>query len=401
MPSKGSKLQNAFVAKVLKMLQTACAVLSLASWPAAAAMPEAAPSLSWCAAHAPSAPNDPVRSGALSRGVNMTDALRPKVAMAQVQRDMAAVRNLGLRHVRLPISPSWVLGWSEAGLPGAQLQRLDAVVCAAVVQGLAVVLDAHPEDDLALKDTSSPANVDELGAAWDRIATRYAVIPPGLMVFEALNEPGLTDAGRWAHDRHILLNRIRRVAPCHTVLLTASPSSTAAALAGSEPERDRRLAYVFHFYRPMVFTHQGAEWGNLDLSSIHGLTYPATQANVDRVKVKAIPSLQPTLDRYASKDGVADAIRGEIALAARWAAQFGVPLVTTELGVFGTAERGSREAWLRDVRSALEASRIGWTVWEYRGGFGIETDLAAPCGDTGSMRIALGLCPTHSPRSRR
>jgi endoglucanase len=26
--------------------------------------------------------------------------------------------------------------------------------------------------------------------------------------------------------------------------------------------------------------------------------------------------------------------------------------------------------WLRDVRTALEADGIGWTMWDYRGGFG-------------------------------
>ena len=30
-----------------------------------------------------------------------------------------------------------------------------------------------------------------------------------------------------------------------------------------------------------------------------------------------------------------------------------------------------RVAWLRDVRTALERHRIGWTAWDYAGGFGI------------------------------
>ena len=372
----------------------AAALLSLGS---TAAMAAAGPPLSRCADHAPSAAADPVRSGVLSRGVNMTDALRPAVPMAQVRRDLAAVRGLGLRHVRLPVSPSWVLEWPGAGLPDARLQRLDAVVCAAVAQGLAVILDAHPEDELALNDAAGPAAINGLAAAWTRLAERYAVVPPGLMVFEALNEPGLTDAGRWAGDRRILLDRIRRAAPRHTVLLTASPSSTAAALAGSEPEDDRRVAYVFHFYSPMVFTHQGAEWAGPDLYSIRGLAYPASEANVERARAGAVPPLRPALDRYAFADGSPEAIRGEIALAAQWAARSGVPLVVTEFGVFGTADRESRRAWLRDVRSALEASGIGWTIWEYRGGFGIDAGLVRPCSDNGSTRIALGLCPAAPP----
>jgi hypothetical protein len=27
--------------------------------------------------------------------------------------------------------------------------------------------------------------------------------------------------------------------------------------------------------------------------------------------------------------------------------------------------------WIHDVRIALEADSIGWTMWDYRGGFGV------------------------------
>jgi hypothetical protein len=29
----------------------------------------------------------------------------------------------------------------------------------------------------------------------------------------------------------------------------------------------------------------------------------------------------------------------------------------------------SRINWIKDVRTALEADRIGWTMWDYRSGF--------------------------------
>ena len=30
-----------------------------------------------------------------------------------------------------------------------------------------------------------------------------------------------------------------------------------------------------------------------------------------------------------------------------------------------------RAAWISDVRSTLEKYNIGWTMWDYRGGFGV------------------------------
>jgi hypothetical protein len=30
-----------------------------------------------------------------------------------------------------------------------------------------------------------------------------------------------------------------------------------------------------------------------------------------------------------------------------------------------------RATWIHDVRTALEADNIGWTMWDYRGNFGV------------------------------
>ncbi len=364
---------------------------------AAASRPDAS-SLSRCAAAAPDGPSA-LRSGALSRGVNMTDALRLSTPMAQVERDMRTVRRLGMRHVRLPVRPDAALAWSGSGPPGATLRRLDAVACAAVRAGLAIIIDLHPEGRLALRDGSGDAAVERLATAWDHLAGRYAAIPPSMMAFELLNEPGLTSADRWARDQNALLARIRAAAPRHAVLLTAAPTSTAAALAFLAPTPDAEVGYVFHFYSPMIFTHQGADWTTPDRSSAKGLAYPADPANVAQVRRDAPPGLQPDLDAYARHDGSAAAIGAEIGQAAAWATRNHARLFVTEFGVFHEADPASRRAWLRDVRAALEASGIGWTAWEYRGGFGVDAGLGRPCADPDSIRRALGLCvpPKHAP----
>lgn len=350
-----------------------------------------------CAAAA-SIPDSPLRSGVLSRGVNMTDVLKPGIPLAQAEQDVQAVRRSGLRHVRLPISPSWVLSWPSADTPDPALRRLDAVICAALARKLAVILDAHPEDGLALGDGASADVAGRLADAWERLARRYAVVSPGLMVFEALNEPGLTDEGRWRSDQLALLARIRSVAPDHAVLLTAAPASTAAALSRLSPVADQDVGYVFHFYSPLVFTHQGAGWATPDLSSVRSLAYPADAANVREVRRGARPAFGHALSEYeagyarTAAAGAPGAIRAEVALAAEWAVRHRVPLFVTEFGAYGAADQASRRAWMHDVRTVMEANGIGWTVWEYRGGFGIADDLAAPCRRNASTRRALGLC---------
>jgi hypothetical protein len=48
-----------------------------------------------------------------------------------------------------------------------------------------------------------------------------------------------------------------------------------------------------------------------------------------------------------------------------------VPLTCNEFGVYEAAAAEDRAAYLHDLRLTLEEQGIGWTVWDYAGGFSI------------------------------
>ena len=57
---------------------------------------------------------------------------------------------------------------------------------------------------------------------------------------------------------------------------------------------------------------------------------------------------------------------------AAWGKKNDVPLICNEFGVHRpVAPADSRMRWIHDVRTALEDDGIGWTMWDYRGGFGV------------------------------
>jgi hypothetical protein len=78
--------------------------------------------------------------------------------------------------------------------------------------------------------------------------------------------------------------------------------------------------------------------------------------------------------------------------AAEWARRRGVPLVCNEFGVYRDyADPADRDAWLHDVRTALEHNGIGWTMWDYSGSFGVVTKKdGKTVVDDGAVR-ALGI----------
>jgi endoglucanase len=67
-------------------------------------------------------------------------------------------------------------------------------------------------------------------------------------------------------------------------------------------------------------------------------------------------------------------------------------VICNEFGVYRkNAEPKDRVAWLTDVRTSLEKYVIGWTMWEYHGGFGVVTmQNGQPTPDEQTLR-SLGL----------
>ena len=90
----------------------------------------------------------------------------------------------------------------------------------------------------------------------------------------------------------------------------------------------------------------------------------------------------------------------EMDRAGRWAREQGVRVLCNEFGcIRAGVDAPSRYRWIHDMRSALEANDIGWTLWDYTDIFGITAQSAQP-GQQGRRTLdpqahgALGLLAT-------
>ncbi len=332
-------------------------------------------------------PADRLRT--LSRGVNLTTAMDQRL-LARVSADLTAIRRIGFRHIRLFVDPRDILA-STNRRQAPYLQRLDAVVRSALGDGLGVILCMASARD-QWSDQPTDAVERTWTRAWTFLARHYSATAPDKLFFELANEPGITDGRRWSDLQDALRRAVRAEAPGRTLLLTASPTSTAAALAALAPSADGNVVYAFHLYQPMVFTHQGADWpGASQYKGFAGLEYPPNAANIASIARHADPG---SLDQYARIGG--QMMGREIDDAGAWAAAHHVPVSVTEFGVFRRAPPASRAAWLEEARHRLEAASFGWTLWEYEGGFGIKPEMGQGCD---AIISALGLC-ANSNRDR-
>jgi len=288
--------------------------------------------------------------------------------------DMALMAKLGFDHVRLSIDAGALeASFRGTGGPADFMTRLDRAVDTMLGDGLAVMIDLHPDESFKQQLRSGDDGVDRLVMLWRKLAGHYANRDPGRVFFEIMNEPEVTDTYRWAGIQSRVAAAIREAAPMHTIIATGSSWSDIWNLLALEPLTDGNVIYNFHFYEPHEFTHQGATWGSPWWSDTHNIPYPATEASMAEL-LKEVPDAADRfeLENYWLNHWDAHHIRLMIDEAAEWGRANHVPLICDEFGAFRDhMDADSRMNWLRDVRTALEADGIGWAMWDYRGGFGV------------------------------
>jgi endoglucanase len=309
-------------------------------------------------------------------------------------QDIALIKAMGFDHVRLSVDPQPMMANHRPDeIPAEYLGYLDAAVKMILDQGLAVVIDLHPAGDFKARLAKDDSFVQEFADFWRALARHYSTWDGERLFLEILNEPEMVDRYRWYGVQAKLAAAIREGAPRHTMIAAGARWSDDDDLFFVEPLRDPNVIYNFHFYEPHIFTHQGATWGSYFWHWVKGLHYPSSPEAAAKTAA-GVPDAADRLAviRYGQDHWDAGRIDAEIAQIAEWAGARGVPVVCNEFGVFRDyADARDREAWIRDVRTALERHGMGWAMWDYSGNFGVVTKKdGRSVADESTVR-ALGL----------
>ncbi len=176
------------------------------------------------------------------------------------------------------------------------------------------------------------------------------------MLLEILNEPVAPDAATWNRVKDEMAAHLRRHAPRATLVIGANRWNNAGEFADLTPVDDDNVLYSFHYYLPVLFTHQHAPW------------MPAAHFQVTRAYPGEYAVPPGTRSRVPLETGRWDRARMAQSLepVARFRQQFGVPVGCHEFGVYGGgADRASQLAWMRDFLSVLRDFDFGWSYWNY------------------------------------
>lgn len=284
----------------------------------------------------------------MGRGINILgyDGLWDGGTDAPFRRgDFALIKRAGFSHVRINLHAFGRMDASNR-LDPATLRHLDWAVENALAAGLVPVVDEH---DFATCQVRPAECAERLRSFWRELSVHYAGRHPDL-VFELLNEPGgALSSESWNALVADLLAIVRAGNPTRIVVVASLNQEDVAAIRQLRlPERDRHLIVTVHYYKPLAFTHQGADW--------------AAEA-------------APTTDVDWGSPADEALVRRDFQLIRDWAEEARRPVYLGEFGVYEKAGTPRRVRWSAFV--AREAERHGWpwAVWQFDHDFALfDTD---------------------------
>jgi len=292
------------------------------------------------------APTTPVIQ--IGRGMNLGSMLeesRDGDWNAAIHEDyFPIIRQAGFTLIRVPIS--WTQHVSPApdyAIDPAFLSRVDWVVAQAQKNDLQAILDYH-NDGALMYDPA--ANADRFIAIWKQVAEHYKNAPSSIL-FELLNEPNKKlDVPQWNDLLERALAAVRATKPARPLVNGPGRSNRIDQLQNLVlPDGDSHLLVTVHFYDPMSFTHQGAQWVK-DGDAWLGNTWKGTDA--EKLAVTA------AFDK-----------------AAEWGRAHHRPIFLGEFGAYHMGDIDSRTRWISFVARTAESHGFSWAYWEFSHGFGV------------------------------
>lgn len=326
---------------------------------------------------------------------NNNDYSKAHLESHTTAEDIALIKALGFDHVRFTVEPALLFneGDDPSKLKAEYLRYLDKALDMMLAQGLAVIVDIHPADEFKVRLNKEDRHVEAFAKFWSALAAHLSARDPERVFLEVVNEPMVEDPYRWFGIQARLILAIRSGAPRHTIIASGHRWSGLYELLALQPYADANIIYNFHFYEPFAFTHQGATWAGPNLPFYKNVPYPSSREAVLKI-MDTVPDgpARYNLLRYGEEHWNAERIEHEISAAADWAAKYHVHLTCNEFGAFRRfATPSDRVAWIKDMRTALGKYDIGWTMWDYAGGFGVVTKINGHADPDEAVVKALGL----------
>lgn len=311
-------------------------------------------------------------SAPFSKGVNFSVWLeKPHAGLVQknlfCEQDFKDVRELGCDAIRLPVHfENLSSGPGEYIIDSYIFSILDNAVKWAAEQKIFLILDNHswsPAENTA-KDVEK-----RLLKIWPQIAERYKDSGKYL-VYEILNEPHGIENAKWGKIQQKVIEAIREIDKTHTIVVGGANWNSFDSLLALPKFQDENLIYTFHYYEPMMFTHQGASWSE-GLERIKKVPFPYAKAKIPPKPKNPSVTENWYYENYENASSP-ESMSAPFEKLAKFSAERNAPVWCGEFGVYmDFASHEERVKWYEVVTEYLDGANIARTNWDYRNSFGL------------------------------
>lgn len=213
---------------------------------------------------------------------------------------------------------------------------------------------------------------DSFISLWEEFAKRYGKYAARLS-FELLNEVvDENTADVWNDIVKRAITVIRKHAPVTNILVGGVRNNSVLWVGKLDAPFDENIVYTFHFYEPLIFTHQSAYWVDR-MPADYSMEYPKDFGTVVKETEKFLPPMHRDIYNIVRTDKADKSfIRAAFADALKAAVERNAALYCGEYGVIDKTSLSSALNWFTDINSVFEEYDISRAVWTYKGkDFGI------------------------------
>ena len=302
--------------------------------------------------------------------------------------DIKRIAQWGCDHVRLPFDYNIILDKNNKVSENAFVY-LDRCVEWCEKHGLNIILDLHKTLGFSFdKGENENGFFDEeryqdvFVAMWSEVAKHYAD-KSDHVAFELLNE--ITErkyAIIWNSIAARTIREMRRFAPDNYILIGGIFQNSIFGLTLLDKPCDEKTVFNFHYYNPLVFTHQKAPWVD-NMRPDCDVDYPDTKETYRSKTAEYVGNdLAEMFENFGGKMIDASYMEWEMAVAVEVAEKLNVPIYCGEYGVIDRVPDDRLLRWYADISNVFNKHGIGRAAWTYRAkDFGITDPCRAGIAD--------------------
>ncbi|MBQ7008915.1 MAG: cellulase family glycosylhydrolase [Ruminococcus sp.] len=285
------------------------------------------------------------------------------------ESDIERIAGWKLDHIRLPFDYQ-LLRDDNDNILEENYTYIDNCIKWCEKYNLNLILDLHKTAGFSFdEDVNTFFENSELQerfySLWIDIAKRYSKYD--FIAFELLNEVvEIEVADKWNEIAEKTVKCIREYAPDTKIIIGGVQNNSALWVHKLSMPYDENIVYTFHFYEPLIFTHQSAYWIDT-MSEDFKIEYPCSYDEYLKASYKYLPKNNSDFLEAVKVPNIdADFFRTSFADAIRVATERNVPLYCGEYGVIDRALDDSALRWFKDISGVFNEYNIGRATWTYK-----------------------------------